>query len=75
MALPLVDRSPQVLIVNVIFWILSWISILLRLYVRAGLLKWFGVDDWTMIITQVSGEGVNRATSFVCSKKKREEKK
>lgn len=47
------DRSQQVLAVAILFFILSWLTVLLRIYVRAGMLKSFGLDDWLMVTTQV----------------------
>ncbi|OJD30167.1 uncharacterized protein BKCO1_6500024 [Diplodia corticola] len=43
------DRSGQVLAVNVAFFSLTWIFMLLRVYTRAYLLKSFGSDDWSMV--------------------------
>ncbi|KEQ68980.1 hypothetical protein M436DRAFT_76522 [Aureobasidium namibiae CBS 147.97] len=39
------------LIVAVVFLIFSWTSFALRVYVRAILLRSFGWDDWTMLLT------------------------
>ena len=44
-------RTTVMLIVAVVFLILSWISFALRVYVRAILLRSFGWDDWTMLLT------------------------
>lgn len=43
------DRSGQVLAVNVSFFCLTWIFMLLRVYTRAFLIKSFGSDDWSMV--------------------------
>ncbi|KAL1634622.1 hypothetical protein SLS58_010617 [Diplodia intermedia] len=43
------DRSGQVLAVNVAFFSLAWIFMLLRIYTRAYLIKSFGSDDWSMV--------------------------
>ena len=48
------DRSHQILAVNILFFVLSWVAISLRVYVRAGMLKSFGMDDWAMVVTVVS---------------------
>lgn len=40
------------------FLTLSWISVLLRIYVRAFMTRFFQLDDWFMLIAQV------RAHSF-----------
>lgn len=45
-------KAPEVLAVAIVFFILSWISVGLRIYVRAGLIRSFGRDDWTMLATQ-----------------------
>ena len=47
-----VQRS-AVLGVAVAFFVLSWIAVGLRIIVRAGMLKNFGMDDWTMLVTQL----------------------
>lgn len=46
-------RKYQVQDVAIAFFILTWISITLRVWVRAGMLNTFGWDDWTMAATQV----------------------
>lgn len=48
------DRGHQILAVNILFLVLSWVTISLRVYVRAGMLKSFGMDDWAMVVTVVS---------------------
>jgi hypothetical protein len=48
------DRSREVLAVAVVFFILSWVSVALRIYVRAFMLKSFGHDDWIMLLTLVN---------------------
>ncbi|TIA27464.1 hypothetical protein D6C83_07758, partial [Aureobasidium pullulans] len=45
------DRSSQILVVCVIFFILSWVSVGLRVYVKAQLLKQVGWDDGAMLAT------------------------
>ncbi|KAH9809513.1 integral membrane protein [Teratosphaeria destructans] len=35
------------------FFALSWITVALRVLVRAGMLRSFGPDDWTMLATQL----------------------
>ncbi|KAF2493557.1 hypothetical protein BU16DRAFT_83435 [Lophium mytilinum] len=45
------DRSHEVLAVAILFLVTSWITVSLRVYVRAGMLKTFGADDWTMVTT------------------------
>ncbi|KAI1863528.1 hypothetical protein JX265_008745 [Neoarthrinium moseri] len=48
------NRGPEVQIVVWIMYVLALASVLLRVYVRAGLLKAFGADDCLMIIAMVS---------------------
>jgi len=48
------DRSHEVLAVAILFLVTSWITVGLRVYVRAGMLKTFGSDDWAMVATLVS---------------------
>jgi len=36
-----------------VFFVLSGVSIALRIYVRAQLLKYFGANDWVMIVAYV----------------------
>jgi len=45
------DRSHEVLAVAILFFVISWVTVGLRVYVRAGMLKTFGVDDWAMVAT------------------------
>ncbi|KAF1986278.1 hypothetical protein K402DRAFT_421485 [Aulographum hederae CBS 113979] len=47
------DRSGEVLAVAILFACLTWITVLLRVYVRGYLLRSFGLDDWTMVATQI----------------------
>ena len=44
------DRSTQVLAIGTTFFILAWIVVLLRVYVRAYMIKSWGVDDWAMML-------------------------
>ncbi|EKG12308.1 hypothetical protein MPH_10613 [Macrophomina phaseolina MS6] len=43
------DRSGQVLAINIVFFALTWIIMMLRVYTRAYLIKSFGRDDWSML--------------------------
>ena len=45
------SRAPSILAVNILFFVLTWIAVLLRVYVRASMLSSFGVDDGLMVIT------------------------
>lgn len=64
------DRSHEVLAVAVLFLTLTWITVLLRVYVRAGMLKSWGLDDWMMLVTQVSPLvcGENQAARMIADK-------
>ena len=46
-------ESRATLGVNIAFFVLSWIAVSLRVFVRAGMLRAFGTDDWTMLAAQV----------------------
>jgi hypothetical protein len=48
------DRSNEVLAVAILFLITSWITVGLRVYVRAGMRNTFSPDDWAMVATLVS---------------------
>jgi hypothetical protein len=47
------DRSAPIWGVGIAFFIISWIAVGLRIWVRAGMIKSFGRDDWTMLATQL----------------------
>lgn len=47
------DRSGPVWGVGIAFFIITWTAVGLRIYVRAGMIKSFGRDDWTMVGTQL----------------------
>ena len=47
------DRSRQVLAVASLFFVLTWVTVGLRAYVRATLMKTWGIDDWYMVGAQV----------------------
>lgn len=49
------DRGSGVFAVAVTFLVLTWIMVPLRVYVRAIMTRSFGLDDWLLVITQVSG--------------------
>ncbi|KXT15254.1 hypothetical protein AC579_4849 [Pseudocercospora musae] len=46
-------ESRATLGVAIAFFVLSWISVGLRILVRASMLRNFGADDWTMLATQL----------------------
>jgi hypothetical protein len=48
------NRGPEVEAVAILFLTLAWISVSLRYYVRAVMMKSFGMDDWLAIVALVS---------------------
>ena len=46
-------KAPEVLAVAIVFFVLTWITVGLRVWVRTGMLRAFGWDDWTMLATQI----------------------
>ena len=51
------DRSAPIWAVGISFFVFSWIAVGLRIWVRAGMIKSFGADDWTMLATQFMNTG------------------
>ena len=51
---PIENRGPELLGVNITFVTLASIAVLLRGYVRLGMVKAFGIDDWFMVAAAVS---------------------
>ncbi|PQE19317.1 integral membrane protein [Rutstroemia sp. NJR-2017a BVV2] len=49
----MVTKVPQILSVNILFFTISWLAVLLRVYVRGFLRPSWGTDDWLMLATQV----------------------
>lgn len=47
------NRGPQLLGVNIAFCALAFLTVLLRSYVRVGLVKKFALDDWVMLVALV----------------------
>ncbi|KAF1846134.1 uncharacterized protein K460DRAFT_417275 [Cucurbitaria berberidis CBS 394.84] len=45
------DRSGQVLSIAISFFVLTWVTVGLRCYVRIFMVKGFGIDDFTMVAT------------------------
>jgi hypothetical protein len=54
MTVPIADRGRQVLGVAGLFLALSTLTIILRCYCRALVVKSFGLDDWFAVIAWVS---------------------
>jgi hypothetical protein len=44
----------EVLVVAILFFVLTWLTVGLRVYVRGYLLKTWGRDDWYMVVSLVS---------------------
>lgn len=51
------DRSVEVRTVAIIFFVLCWAAVVLRVYCRAWLLRSLDADDSLMIVSLVSGRG------------------
>jgi hypothetical protein len=47
------DRHNEVLAIATLFFILSWLTVTLRCYVRGVLTSTWGADDWYMVATLV----------------------
>ncbi|KAF2771719.1 hypothetical protein EJ03DRAFT_289193 [Teratosphaeria nubilosa] len=47
------EKRKSCLGIAISFFALSWITVALRVLVRAGMLRSFGPDDWTMLATQL----------------------
>lgn len=58
------NRGPQLLAVNIVFWILTWLALSLRVYVRGFLRRAFGIDDWLMVGTQVRNLSIQMAEKY-----------
>ncbi|KAL6158773.1 hypothetical protein ACJBU6_02873 [Exserohilum turcicum] len=43
------NRSPEVLAVAILFFVLTWVAVCVRFYVRAGLTRTWGYDDSYMV--------------------------
>ena len=50
-------KMPEILGFLISGTILSTVAVVLRIITRAGILKRFGADDWTMVFTQVLNIG------------------
>lgn len=47
------DRGPRLRNITAVFLALAIFSTALRCYVRARIVKWFGLDDWLMVAALV----------------------
>ncbi|EMD62475.1 hypothetical protein GGP41_002006 [Bipolaris sorokiniana] len=45
------DRSGEILAIGITFLLLSWLTVGLRCFVRVHMVKGFGIDDYTMVVT------------------------
>jgi len=61
------NRGPQVEGVAILFLTLSWVFVTLRCYVRAVLMKGFGMDDWLAIAALVSPLPISLFKDLGCS--------
>lgn len=62
------SNGASLVITAIIFLVLTWISVTLRTYVRAFMTNGIQVDDWLMLVSQVSAERSREIiswTSFV----------
>ncbi|KAI5468168.1 hypothetical protein BGZ63DRAFT_346594 [Mariannaea sp. PMI_226] len=48
------DRSRQMFVLNIIFIIVTTITVSLRIYCRGWIVKSFGIDDYLMVVTWLS---------------------
>ena len=48
------SNAPRIIAITTVFHVLALISVGLRLYVRLGMVKAAGRDDWTMVASAVS---------------------
>lgn len=48
------NRAPEVYAVAAVFLALTWLTALLRCYVRGVVAKKFGLEDWLAILSLVS---------------------
>lgn len=47
------SRAEVLCAVTVTFLVLAWLTVSLRVFVRARIVKAFGLDDWLMIVSLV----------------------
>lgn len=59
------DRSSEVFAVATLFFVLTWLTVCLRVYVRASLMKTWGKDDSYMVAALVRTHN-NRAVALQC---------
>ena len=54
------DRSREVFAVAALFFVLTWTTVCMRVYVRAILMKTWGKDDSYMVAALVSNQSLYR---------------
>lgn len=47
------DRSAPIWGVGIAFFVITWVAVGLRIWVRACMIRSFGIDDWTMVGSQL----------------------
>ena len=55
-------RGKEVFAVAILFLVLTWLSISLRIYVRGFMIRTWGNDDWVMLATVVNRSHIFPAT-------------
>lgn len=56
-------RGREVSAVAILFLVLTWLTISLRIYVRGFMIRTWGNDDWAMLATVVNRSGTFPMTS------------
>lgn len=54
-----VTRGAGLVVVNVIFLVLITVCVALRLYTRIAIKRWFGIDDWFIILAYIFTVGTD----------------
>lgn len=48
------NRGPELVAIMATFLVLTWVSVVLRCFVRIQITKAFEADDWLMVTSQVN---------------------
>lgn len=56
------SRGPECVVIISVFSVIPTIAIALRVYVRAWLIKGFGLDDWAALVGWVSRDNYSLDT-------------
>lgn len=59
------NRGSEAAAVAILFLVLSWIAVMLRVYVRGIMTKSFGIDDYLAVVTLVSSDFTGLDISFL----------